>query len=161
MPLTRIVCNRFVPPVPPHESSSVAAAERSRTWETPHEASLVYRGTIFTLQHRAQRERASLPYHSIPLGFDSGTEKCDARVHHQYVHSSTTQYTESLLHGYGLRPGVKPSLYLLLERPVALAKSVLAAVPGSIPRCWNARHPRRTAASASPPRQCSSRAVRL
>ena len=67
---------------------------------------------------------------------------------HQYVHSSTTQYTESLLHGYGLRPGVKPSLYwLLAPRPArdALARSVPAASPGLIVRCPIARHPSRTA----------------
>ena len=68
-------------------------------------------------------------------------------VPHQYVHSSTTQYTESLPHGYGRRPGVKPSLYGLAVLParVALARSVPAASPGLIVRCWKARHPSKIA----------------
>lgn len=84
-----------------------------------------------------------------PQNQDQTETFVEKRVCHQYVHSSTTQYTESLLHGYGLFPGVKPSLYRLEDRPVALARSVLAASPGLIPRCWNARHPNRTAAASS------------
>jgi hypothetical protein len=65
------------------------------------------------------------------------------------VHSSTMQYTSSLEHGYGRIPPVNPGSRCLLASCVALTMSISPALPGSILRWVNARHPKSVASHNS------------